>query len=274
MRRTSPNWEAELSPLRARLIAQPWRLLHTEAASGAANMALDVALLDEAAAGTIGPTLRLYTWSPPAISLGRFQTLEGIDFEYARTRGWGIVRRPTGGRAVLHAQELTYSITLPPDVVGGAGVRTSYQALMTPLHAGIRALLGADAAGNAIQPPVCDAVSNHSPNCFALASECDTLVPQGKLVGSAQVRRGGALLQHGAILLDADPEHWRALFGTEGRLVSARGVLGRAVAVQEAEAAILNGFEEFGIQFLPDELTPTEVAALSNAPSDAGSLQG
>jgi lipoate-protein ligase A len=83
-------------------------------------------------------------------------------------------------------------------------------------------------------------------NCFALASECDTLVPQGKLVGSAQVRRDGALLQHGSILLDAEPDAWKALFGTPGRLVTLRQHLGGAVAPEVVIKALIHGFQRAG----------------------------
>src|SRR5947209_2116371 len=121
MRRPTPATDPAADALRRRLCRSPWRLLHSGCASGDRNMALDDALLDSAARGAIPPTLRFYGWSPPAVSLGRFQDPGGIDIAYARARGWDVVRRPTGGRAVLHHLELTYSIILPPAALGGAG---------------------------------------------------------------------------------------------------------------------------------------------------------
>jgi lipoyl(octanoyl) transferase len=217
-------------------------------------MALDVALLREAVAGEIPPTLRFYTWSPPAVSLGAFQAADGIDRGYLRSRGWDLVRRPTGGRAVLHQHELTYSLVLPPAVVGGAGVRTSYRVLTAALNAGLRSVLDwrlriADFAIEGLGTRDSGLGTRDStPNCFALASECDTLVPEGKLVGSAQVRKEGALLQHGSILLDAEPDAWNALFGTAGRLVTLRQLLRGEIPDEETVAeAVCRGFQGIGI---------------------------
>jgi lipoate-protein ligase A len=235
--------------LRDRMASVPWQLLRSEPATGPENMARDEALLAAAAEGQAVPTLRFYTWSPPAVSLGHFQAADAIDLEYARHRGWDVVRRVTGGRAVLHQHELTYSVTLPAEIVAGAGVRTSYSVLVGALNAGLDRLLRPELGPRREAAPACDARSNRAANCFALASECDTVVPDGKLVGSAQVRRGGALLQHGSILLDAEPEAWTALFGTPGRLVTFRQLLGRAVSPADVAEAIQDGFSSYGIRW-------------------------
>src|SRR5947207_7998893 len=101
------------TPLVDRLNHRPWRLLLHPPGRGAWNMAVDAALFASARQGG-APALRFYTWAPPALSLGRFQPAdEGIYWQALRERGWDAVRRPTGGRAVLHQHELTYSITLP-----------------------------------------------------------------------------------------------------------------------------------------------------------------
>lgn len=230
-----------------RMIQVPWQVIRSVPASGSENMARDEELLQAAVKGHLSPTLRFYTWSPPAVSLGHFQRTEAIDVGYAHDRGWDVVRRPTGGRAVLHQHELTYSVTLPPGVVDGAGVRTSYSVLVGALNAGLDQLLREAVPARQEPAPTCDAQTNRAVNCFALASECDTIVPDGKLVGSAQVRRGGALLQHGSILLDAEPEAWSALFGTAGRLVTLQQLLGRTVPLPEVVAAIIEGFSTFGV---------------------------
>ncbi len=223
----------------ARLRAAGLRVRRDAAASGPENMAADEALLEQAAREALPPTLRFYTWTPPAVSLGRFQQGDGIRLEFARDRGWDVVRRPTGGRAVLHQHELTYGLVLPPSVVGGVGVRTSYRVFSAALNGGLRRLLGTEPVA---APEGCEASRSTQPNCFALASECDSLVPGGKLVGSAQVRRRGALLQHGSILLDAEPEGWEALFGTRGRLVTLRQLLGARPAEADVAAAVEAGF--------------------------------
>jgi lipoate-protein ligase A len=254
---------------RHRLRGAGWKVLVDGPAPGAANMARDLELLDAAVREECGPTLRFYTWDPPAVSLGHFQTTDGVDLEYAARRGWDVVRRPTGGRAVLHQHELTYGIVLPPSVVGGTGVRTSYSVLVGALNAGLASLLGNSREGAlSVKPwalgsdaravetapnaeglplrPNAQRPTPTPPNCFALASECDSLVRERKLVGSAQVRRGGALLQHGSILLDAEPEAWAALFGTPGRLVTLRELLGFVPEVEAVIEAVTSGFSGLG----------------------------
>jgi len=220
-------------------------------------MGRDEALLAEAAAGGASAVLRFYTWAPPAVSLGRFQRVEGVNLEYAARRGWDVVRRPTGGRGVLHQHELTYAIVLPPDIVGGVGVRSSYRVLTGLLEVGLQRL-GAGAGWDLNPCPGSSRPTSGragSPaNCFALAAECDTVVGQGKLVGSAQVRRDGALLQHGAILLDAEPDAWEALFGEPGRLLSLRTLLGRRPSCEEVQAALCAGLTARGVALEAEEV--------------------
>lgn len=247
MKRLSADTDPAVQALRGRLTGRPWQVLRTGPADGSTNMAHDLALLAAAAEERLPPTLRFYTWSPPAVSLGRFQPEAGIDREYLASRGWDLVRRPTGGRAVLHHLELTYSLILPPSLVAGAGVRTSYAVLTRGLNAGLATLLGRMPSQE--NAGACDVPTRGTTNCFALASECDTLVPGGKLVGSAQVRQHGALLQHGSILLDAEPEAWLALFGTAGRLVTLRELLGTVPAQETVEQAVISGFRSLGVAF-------------------------
>src|SRR5688500_7905116 len=201
--------------LQERLRSAPWRVIRTAPAAGAWNMAVDWALLEAAAAGE-APTLRFYGWNPPAVSLGRVQQLSGINTAALRRRGWDLVRRPTGGRAVLPLLELPYSIVLPPSVVGSAGVRTSYGALIRPLTEALRKLVHRCEGASSGEPSPCEGAGAREPNCFALAAECDIVLDGAKLVGSAQVRHAGALLQHGSILFDADRADWTELFGSPG----------------------------------------------------------
>lgn len=239
---------AEPDPVAAfagRLRAAEWRAFQTGDHSGAWNMGLDWALLEQAANGALPPTLRFYGWSPPALSLGRFQGLEGINLEALRRRGWDLVRRPTGGRAVLHHLELTYSLVLPPEVVDGAGVRTSYAVLSRLLNAGLRSLLPEPPPAS---PPEGATGRTREPNCFAFASECDSLVEGGKLVGSAQVRHRGALLQHGSILLDADRAAWEEILGSAGRLSTLRELLGSPPSATRVQRALEEAFQALGIR--------------------------
>jgi lipoate-protein ligase A len=216
-----------------------------------------VALLESALRGETGPVLRFYGWEPPALSLGRFQGMAGIALEPLRQRGWELVRRPTGGRGVLHHLEVTYSIVLPPDVVAGCGVRSSYAVLVEALNRGLAEWLPrADGPGFG---GACGGALRVA-NCFALADECDTVAQAGKLVGSAQMRRGGGLLQHGSLLLDADREVWTAVFGDAGRMTTLRDLLGYVPAPEEAAERLAAGFAELGARLSCDELSATERA--------------
>ena len=174
-----------------------WRHLLTPPASGAWNMAADDVLLDRARA-TGETVIRVYSWASPTLSLGRNQTAKGLyDLGLAAARGVEIVRRPTGGRAVLHHREITYSVTAP---LGQSSLRESYDRinallLRSLLSLGVRARLAMTAG----RPPLPDG----SP-CFEVPTQGEIMVDGRKLVGSAQWRDDGALLQHGSILIDDD----------------------------------------------------------------------
>jgi len=154
-------------------------------------MAADLALLDATAAdGT--PRLRLYRWHPPALSLGRFQPEADVDVEACGRLGVELVRRPTGGRALLHGGDLTYAVTLP---AGSApNVDATYGYLAGALRAGL-ARLGVTAEIARHEGPA-GAV------CMATQQGADLRVGHRKVCGSAQVQRGAGVLQHGSILLD------------------------------------------------------------------------
>jgi lipoate-protein ligase A len=253
MRRPPKLTDPAALALLDRMTAREWRVIRSGPGSAVWNMAVDEALLAAAGAGSAAPTLRFYSWDPPAVSLGRFQDDAGVNVRYAQGRGWDVVRRPTGGRGVLHQFELTYSVTLPPPVLAGAGVRAGYAVLVELLNCGLRTLLGEAVGAPADDaPPRCATGSARAANCFALSAECDTLVPGGKLVGSAQVRKGGALLQHGSILLDVETAAWTALFGEAGRPMTLQRLLGRIPPLEEVEAALLAGFASMGVLWRAD----------------------
>jgi lipoate-protein ligase A len=220
------------------------RLLHTPARDGAANMALDDALLDHArAAGEV--VVRVYTWAAPTLSFGRNQRAAGVyDAGRLAARGVGAVRRPTGGRAVLHAREVTYSVAAPAGALAPAGapVRASYGRINLMLVAALRAL-GVDAR---VAAPSARAPRPDAGPCFEAPTGGELVVGDGaaarKLAGSAQWQEDGALLQHGSILVDDDQTRLAALAASPTAPVPApatlRAALGRAPADAEVAAAI------------------------------------
>jgi lipoate-protein ligase A len=170
-------------------------------------MAVDEALLS---APHSGWTLRFYGWHRPTVSLGYAQPFDrGVDVALAQRLAIPLVRRPTGGRAVLHAGELTYSIAAPADTGALAGgVSTSYRRIAAGLRAGL-GLLGAEVE---VERSGAAPVPAHKGPCFSARTRYELSVGGRKLVGSAQRRRDGRLLQHGSILLDApDRRLWGVL---------------------------------------------------------------
>ena len=222
-----------------------WRLVVDGAADGAWNMALDEALLDwyVAHGADAPPTLRLYGWNPAALSLGRFQrAADACDREYLRAERLDLVRRPTGGGAVLHEHERTYAVAgrlgegpFPGGVIGTYGrIAQALVAAYETLGIGVRA-----APGSARAPRDAGA------SCFAAPSAHEILWRGRKLAGSAQVRRGRAFLQHGSIPLRLDPERLASAVGQPadgGRFVDATTAAGREVSPAELDTALIEGF--------------------------------
>jgi len=155
-------------------------------------MATDLALLDSVAAGG-PPVLRLYVWDPPALSLGRFQPDDDADADACIRLGVEVVRRPTGGRALLHGGDLTYAVALPEPPGPAGTVDAVYRRLAGALIAGL-ARLGVGAAVARHDGPA-------GPVCMATQQGADLRVGERKVCGSAQVRRRGVVLQHGSVLL-------------------------------------------------------------------------
>ena len=192
-----------------------WRLIvEGEPRTGAWNMAIDEALLLEHAAGKTPPTLRFYRWDPAAVSLGYFQDpATEVDQAACRSLGIAVVRRPTGGRAVLHDREVTYSVVVGGRRLPGSVVET-YRRLAEGLVLGLRAL-GAEAVlapekaareRAARERATPEGSGQALGACFEVPSSYEIIVGGRKVVGSAQVRRKGVILQHGSIplVLDAD----------------------------------------------------------------------
>lgn len=220
------------------------RTLHTAARDGAGNMALDDALLAHAR-DTAEVLVRVYTWDAPTLSFGRHQRTAGV-YDAGRLAALGIatVRRPTGGRAVLHAREVTYSVAAPLGLLApaGAALRASYARINAMLVAALRTL-GVDAR---LAAPVGRAPRPDATPCFEVPTGGELVVGDGagarKLVGSAQWQDDGALLQHGSILVDDDQSAVAGLAAHPGPPVPApatlRAILGRAPSPDEIAAAI------------------------------------
>jgi lipoate-protein ligase A len=189
------------------LIDNHWRLIPLIKASGEVQMGIDRWLLEQHRQGKHPPTVRFYTWSPIAISLGYHQHHYP---EFWRELTWegkpiDLVRRPTGGRAVLHQGDLTYAIVTSGIVGKRAEV---YQKICEFLIEGWRSLGIELHYGSAGRGYI------HNPNCFGTATNTDLITTEGhKLIGSAQLRQGDAILQHGSMVLESDPQLFAQVFG-------------------------------------------------------------
>lgn len=226
-------------------LASRWRVILTPPLSGAQNMAVDVALMARARE-TGEAVFRVYTWATPTVSFGRNQTAVGrYDPERIRGRALDVVRRPTGGRAILHWHEVTYSVTAPaPD---GVGLKHSYERINQLLLDGL-ARLGVPAR---IAAPAGPAMRPTAAPCFAAPSAGEMTTLGRKLVGSAQWRDHDALLQHGSILIDDDQPMLVSL-ALEGEPLAPplppagtlREALGRAPEVREVAEALFEAVRE------------------------------
>jgi lipoate-protein ligase A len=178
-----------------------WRLLITPPARGAWNMAADEAILEQVGEGRSIPTLRLYAWEPACLSLGRAQPFSDVDTERLKSRGWEVVRRLTGGRAILHTDELTYAVIAPLDEPRVAGsILESYNHLAGALMRAVHELgLPVEMKEGKADP---EGASN--PVCFEVPSTYEITVQGRKLIGSAQARRKEGVLQHGSLPLHGD----------------------------------------------------------------------
>lgn len=246
--------------------SRTWRLLVTEPADGATNMAIDEAVWLGRRAGASPPTLRFFAWAPPTVSLGYGQPLDGhVDVPGCRRLGVGLVRRLTGGSAIYHdgpERELTYSVVAAADDIGGGArdLHHSYQWIGRALAAGLRGL-GAPvemvgvARGDEPTPAF----------CFARTGSCEIELHGRKLVGSAQRRYGRTFLQHGSVLLGVDAPRLAALFPMTrdplATLTTLETALGHRPKFDDVATALAAAFEaEHGLDLRPDGLTGDEAA--------------
>jgi lipoate-protein ligase A len=237
-----------------------FRLLKTGFHNAVYNMGLDEALLEAVSRGASPPVLRLYGWSPPAVSVGYFQGLtEEVDLDACKACGVDVVRRISGGGAVFHQAELTYSMVMPlTHPLAGSTIHESYETLC----AGI--IRGLDVLGVSSRfVPINDIIAGGR-----------------KISGNAQTRRMGCLLQHGTILLENDVDlmfellrvpsekiKGKLIQDVKERITSLKTLLGRLVSFAEAESALAKGFRQaLSLEFIsagpggeiPAALTPEE----------------
>jgi lipoate-protein ligase A len=241
-----------------------WRLLITPPATGAENMALDDALMSRARE-TGEWVLRVYAWSRPTISLGRNQTArERYDLEEIARRAFDVVRRPTGGRAILHHREITYSVTGPAASAGD--LRESYERINRLLVHALRCLgVRAEVAAPASRA----AVPGLAP-CFDEPAAGELTVDGRKLAGSAQWRSDDALLQHGSILLEDDQSQLSALTRVPLREIPRPATLveslGRAPTLEEVAGALSASIRHLegtdAVPLSPDKLLRARATAL------------
>ncbi len=270
-----------------------WRLLCSAPADGATNMAVDEAILRVVAAGLAPPTLRLYAWEPACLSLGRAQPLSDVELQALRAGGFDLVRRPTGGRGILHVDELTYSVVAPQEEPRVAGsIVESYRRLSAGLVRGLGRLgianisaarrtdpllarrAGGTApplvggAGGDAPPLVGGAGGGQGPVCFEVPSDYEITVGGRKLVGSAQMRARGTVLQHGALPLCGDITRICPLLTSRpdparvrARATTVEEALGWLVTWDKAAGAVAVGFAEaLNLRLEPGTLTDEERA--------------
>ena len=241
-----------------------WRLVYSDPMDGATNMAIDEAILSAVRDDLALPTLRLYAWSPPCLSLGRRQPASDVDWMALKAAGFDLVRRPTGGKAILHTDELTYSVIVPQaDPRATGNVVESYRRLSAGLvhgleRLGVTRVIADQRAARHLEGPV----------CFETPSDYEITVGGRKLVGSAQMRAQGVVLQHGALplygdiaricpLLTAHPDPARV----RARAVTVEDVLERTVTWDEAAGAVTGGFADaLNLRLKPGTLTENELA--------------
>ncbi|HEY2980654.1 MAG TPA: lipoate--protein ligase family protein [Anaerolineales bacterium] len=249
-----------------------WRLMITPAATGAWNMAADEAVLEHVQRGEARPTLRLYAWDPPCLSLGHAQPWADVDLPRLREQGWDVVRRATGGRAILHTDELTYSVIAPADEPRVAGsVLESYNRLAQALLVAARELgLPVEIKDGVLEA----APQAQTPVCFEVPSAYEITVQGKKLIGSAQARKREGVLQHGSLPLTGDltricqvlvfaDDAARRDAGARlsARATTVESILGRAPALETAAQAFVGAFEaQLGLTFERGELSASEEA--------------
>ncbi|QRG69765.1 lipoate--protein ligase family protein [Brevibacillus choshinensis] len=256
---------------------EQWRYIVTEAMSPAMNMAVDEAILQLHSEGKVPPTVRFYTWNPATLSIGYFQkAIKEINMDALRETGLGFVRRATGGRAVLHDKELTYSVIVSEEHPKmPSSVTEAYKIISLGLLHGFQNLgLKAEMVSLASEEEKEKYSSPGSSACFDSPSWYELVVEGKKVAGSAQTRQKGVILQHGSILLDMDVDllfsllnfpservKQRMMDSFRQKAVTINEVSPRPISLQEAIDAFGRGFASgLEVELVPSQLTEEERA--------------
>jgi lipoate-protein ligase A len=244
-----------------------WRLLIDNDLPGARNMARDMAMLETVADGEAPPTIRLYGWDPPCLSLGRHQGIEAADLEFCRAEGIDVVRRPTGGRALLHHLELTYAVIAPLNEGPlPRGLQEAYRVICSALVRAVRTLgIDAELTGGEVNLQLPHPKTTVP--CFEAPAGGEVVVGSRKLVGSAMRAHAGAILQHGAILLGWDGRLQAGAMGLADdaslrlQVTTLRDELGRELPRPVLEDSLVEAFgSEFGVDFETEQPSDAERA--------------
>jgi lipoate-protein ligase A len=246
-----------------------WRVLITPPAPGAWNMALDESILEHIGRGESMPTLRLYAWKPACLSLGHAQPFADVDVARIQEHGWEVVRRATGGRAILHTDEITYSVIAPNDEPRLTGtVLESYNRLARALLLAVKQLgLPVEMKEGKVQNG-----PNLNPVCFEVPSTYEITVDGKKLIGSAQARKKEGVLQHGSLPLTGDLTRicQALVFENESaraeaskrllaRAATVESALGREVSWETAAQSFIQAFEsQLSLSLKKGELSESE----------------
>jgi lipoate-protein ligase A len=260
-------------------MAMDWNFVNTGKHPGAFNMEYDESLVHSITDGNETSTVRVYGWNPPAISLGWNQRVEEIDVTMAQRDAVDIVRRPTGGRAIFHSEELTYSVAM---ISPAKNILSVYNEISQALVRGLKNL-GAEVTLEKSQPHFPSLYqSASSAACFSSSARYEIQIAGRKIVGSAQRRyvgrKGeGIVLQHGSLLLGPDhkrlinylnmrndQERSRLKAEMDNKTIDLSEALGRTIMFDECIESVKSGFEEaWGINFKSSNLEPAITGVLS-----------
>jgi len=258
-----------------------WRIIDSGPGCAAWNMALDEALLLAATGEGFVPTLRFFSWDRPSLSIGSFQKAQELDLSKIKETGIPLVRRPTGGRAVLHDAELTYSITCPiPSHFFPSDLLGSYNKIGSCFVRGLKTL-GIEAGLYPLRRDGKSSPAGHNPLCFSSPSWYEVLIDNKKLIGSAQRRLKGSFLQQGSLLIELDIPailSFQQFKDDEARRIAQAGLVQKMTALHEHASGIgmdelknelVEGFEaELGAFCSLGEITKEESALAEGLVSD------
>ncbi len=238
-----------------------WRLIDSGLCAASHNMAVDEAIAISVRRGAAPPTLRLYGWDRPSVSLGAFQKTMDINERYCEANNIPVVRRPTGGRAIFHVDELTYSFSSRNEGFFSRGLLDSYRQLSTAFKSALETL-GLDVTMKKERESGRNL--NRTPLCFRVASYGEISFRARKLIGSAQKRWKDGLLQQGSIPYAIDKEGTRKIFNlspgfdVKDRMIGLRDILPGLDPEKFRETVRVSFEETFGVRFHYSGLSPEE----------------